>query len=107
MGDLRCSSLSRYTEYNIFEKYVPLRIRSKMISPNLLEIERSVRALSVEEQLWLLESIARQIRESEYTKDKFPDAKHPEEQLEVIVNEAKIPVEIAAITDEFAISEIL
>lgn len=78
-----------------------------MISPNLLEIERSVRALSVEEQLWLLESIARQIRESEYTKDKFPDAKHPEEQLEVIVNEAKIPVKIAALTDEFAISEIL
>jgi len=78
-----------------------------MISPNLLEIERSVRALSVEEQLWLLESIARQIRESEYTKDKLPDAKHPEEQLGVIVNEAKIPVEISAITDEFAISEIL
>ncbi|WP_375503874.1 hypothetical protein [uncultured Nostoc sp.] len=78
-----------------------------MISPNLLEIERSVRALSVEEQLWLLESIARQIRESEYTKDKFPDAKHSEEQLEVLVNEAKIPIEIAAITDEFAISEIL
>ncbi|MEH1834213.1 MAG: hypothetical protein V7L29_19600 [Nostoc sp.] len=78
-----------------------------MISPNLQEIERSVRALSVEEQLWLLESIARQIREREYTKDKLADAKNPEEQLEVMVIEPKIPTEIAAITDEFAISEIL
>ncbi|MEH2323492.1 MAG: hypothetical protein V7K32_07955 [Nostoc sp.] len=78
-----------------------------MISPNLLEIERSVRALSVEEQLWLLESIARQIRESEYTKDKLPNAKNSEEQLEVMVNQANIPREIAAINDEFAISEIL
>ncbi|MEH2295646.1 hypothetical protein [Nostoc sp.] len=79
-----------------------------MISPNLLEIERSVRALSVEEQLWLLESIARQIRESEYTKDKLADAKNPEEQLEVMVSEPKIATEIAAIrNDEFAISEIL
>ena len=52
-----------------------------MISPNLLEIERSVRALSVEEQLWLLESIARQIRESEYKKDKLPDVKKSEDQL--------------------------
>jgi hypothetical protein len=78
-----------------------------MISPNLLEIERSVRALSVEEQLWLLESIARQIRETEYTKDKLVDAKNPGQELKVIVNEAKIPLEIAAITDEFAISEIL
>ncbi|MEH2237672.1 hypothetical protein [Nostoc sp.] len=78
-----------------------------MISQNLLEIERSVLALSVEEQLWLLESIARQIRESEYKKDKLADAKNPEEQLEVMVNQPKIPIEIAAINDEFAISEIL
>jgi hypothetical protein len=79
-----------------------------MISLNLVEIERSIRALSVEEQLWLLESIARQIREREYTKDQLPDPKNPEEQLEVMVNdEPAIPTEIAAINDEFAISEIL
>ncbi|MEH2421050.1 MAG: hypothetical protein V7K48_09015 [Nostoc sp.] len=78
-----------------------------MTSPNLQEIERSVRALSVEEQLWLLESIARQIREREYTKDKLADAKNLEEQLEVIVSEPRISTEIAAINDEFAISEIL
>ncbi|MEH2305744.1 hypothetical protein [Nostoc sp.] len=78
-----------------------------MISLNLLEIERSIRALSVEEQLWLLESIARQIRESEYTKDKFADVTNQEEQLELMVDEPKISTEIAAINDEFAISEIL
>ncbi|MBE8999650.1 MULTISPECIES: hypothetical protein [unclassified Nostoc] len=78
-----------------------------MISLNLLEIERSIRALSVEEQLWLLESIARQIRESEYTKDKFADVTNQEEQLELMVDESKISTEIAAIKDEFAISEIL
>ncbi|MEH2140755.1 hypothetical protein [Nostoc sp.] len=78
-----------------------------MISPNLLEIERSVRALSVEEQLWLLESIARQIRENEYTKDKLADAENHKEKLEVMVSEPRIPIEIAAMNDEFAISEIL
>ena len=78
-----------------------------MISPNLLEIERSVLALSVEEQLWLLESIARQIRESEYIKDKLAEVKNLEEQLEVTASKPKISTEIAAINDEFAISEIL
>ena len=78
-----------------------------MISPNLLEIERSIRALSVEEQLWLLESIARQIRENEYTKDKLADAENHKEKLEVMVSKPRIPIEIAAINDEFAISEIL
>ncbi|MEH1892925.1 MAG: hypothetical protein V7K92_26935 [Nostoc sp.] len=78
-----------------------------MISPNLLEIERSIRALSVEEQLWLVESIARQIRENEYTKDKLADAENHKEKLEVMVSKPRIPTEIAAINDEFAISEIL
>ena len=76
-----------------------------MISLNLLEIERSIRALSVEEQLWLLESIARQIRENEYTKEQLADTKNPEAELEVIVSEPEIPIEIAALNDEFAISE--
>ncbi len=78
-----------------------------MISPNLEEIERSILALPVEEQLWLLERIARQIRETEYTKDKLADAKNPEEQLRVMVSQPKIPTKIAAKNDEFAISEIL
>ncbi|WP_392533410.1 hypothetical protein [Nostoc sp. C117] len=78
-----------------------------MISPNLLEIERSIRSLSVEEQLWLLESIAREIRENEYTKDKIAEEKHPEEELVVIANEPPIETKNSSINDEFASSEIL
>ncbi|MEH2114517.1 hypothetical protein [Nostoc sp.] len=78
-----------------------------MISPNLLEIERSILALSVEEQLWLLESIVRQIRENEFVKDKLVDVNNPEEQLEVRISEPKIQIGTASINDEFAISEIL
>ena len=78
-----------------------------MFSPNLLEIERSILALSVEEQLWLLESIVRQIRESEYVKDKSADAKNLEEQLQLTSIEPEIQTQIAVINDEFAISEIL
>jgi hypothetical protein len=78
-----------------------------MISPNLLELERSIHALSVEEQLWLLESIARQIREKEYTKDKLTDAINLRQELELITIEPTFPTDIAAINDEFAISEIL
>ncbi|MEH2197735.1 hypothetical protein [Nostoc sp.] len=78
-----------------------------MISLNLLEIERSVRALSVEDQLWLLESIARQIRENEYTKEQLADTKNPEEQLQAMVDEPNISTETAVVNDEFAISEIL
>ncbi|MFN6537229.1 MAG: hypothetical protein RM021_012780 [Nostoc sp. EkiNYC01] len=78
-----------------------------MISPNLLEIERSIRALSVEEQLWLLESIAREIREREYTKDKFEDAKSPSEKLVEIASEPTVPINFSRNNDEFASSEIL
>ncbi|MDZ8257971.1 hypothetical protein [Nostoc sp. ChiQUE01b] len=78
-----------------------------MFSPNLLELERSILALSVEEQLWLLESIVRQIRESEYVKDKLADAKNLDEQLQVTAFEPKMQTQITAINDEFAISEIL
>ncbi|MFN6561141.1 MAG: hypothetical protein RMY28_015315 [Nostoc sp. ChiSLP01] len=78
-----------------------------MISPNLLEIERSIRALSVEEQLWLLESIAREIREKEYTKDKFADVKPPQDELIEIASEPVIQTKFSLINDEFASSEIL
>ncbi len=78
-----------------------------MISPNLLELERSIRALSVEEQLWLLESIARKIRESKYTKDKFADVDHPQEELREIASEPIIQTKFSFMNDEFASSEIL
>jgi hypothetical protein len=36
-----------------------------MISPQLLEIEKSINNLSLVEKLWLLENIARKIREGD------------------------------------------
>ncbi|MDZ8187196.1 MAG: hypothetical protein RMX96_20405 [Nostoc sp. ChiSLP02] len=78
-----------------------------MISPNLVEIQRSIRALSVEEQLWLLETIARDIRENEYTKYNSTDVKHPQEELIEIANEPIIQTKFSLIHDEFASSEIL
>ncbi|WP_445630223.1 hypothetical protein [Nostoc sp. DSM 114167] len=78
-----------------------------MISPNLLEIERSILALSVEEQLWLLESIVRKIRENEYVKDNFTDTENLDEQLQLTAIEPNTQTQITAINDEFAISEIL
>ncbi|MFH7024823.1 MAG: hypothetical protein ACHBN1_05340 [Heteroscytonema crispum UTEX LB 1556] len=76
-----------------------------MISPHLLEIERSILALPVEEQLWLLERIARQLRERKHTADKFADAKYMEEQLAAMASNRDIQAEIAAINDEFAVTE--
>ncbi|MBL1198158.1 MAG: hypothetical protein FWK04_03505 [Nostoc sp. GBBB01] len=78
-----------------------------MISPNLLEIERSIRALSVEEQLWLLESIAREIREREYKKDNFTDVNPHQKESIKIANEQVILPKFSLINDEFASSEIL
>ncbi|MCL1464705.1 hypothetical protein [Argonema galeatum] len=76
-----------------------------MISPNLQEIEHSIRALSLEEQLWLLERIARQVRERTHTKDKFADAKYMKEQLAAMARDPNIQSEIAAIKEEFAVAE--
>lgn len=77
-----------------------------MISPNLLEIERSIRALSLEEQLWLLERIARQVREQTPIKNKLADAKYMEKQLAAMANDPNIQAEIAAINEEFAVTGI-
>lgn len=76
-----------------------------MISPNLLEIERSIRALSLEEQLWLLERIARQVRERTLIQNKLADAKYMEKQLAAMANDPNIQAEIAAINEEFAVAE--
>lgn len=76
-----------------------------MNSPNLLEIERSIRALSLEEQLYLLEKIARQVRERTLIKNKLADAKYMEKQLAAMASDPNIQAEIAAINEEFAVTE--
>lgn len=79
--------------------------REKMMSPKLLEIERCIRSFSVEEQLWLLEKIARQVRERTRTADKFADAEYMKNQMEAMAKDPHIQTEIAAINEEFAVTE--
>jgi len=76
-----------------------------MMSPNLLEIERSIRALSLEEQKWLLDRLTRQVRERTHTADKFADAAYMEAQIRAMANDPDIQSEIAAINEEFAVTE--
>ncbi len=77
-----------------------------MIPANLLEIERSIRALSLEEQQWLLERITQQVRERIQTADKFADASYMEEQIKAMGDDPDILAEIAAINDEFGVTEL-
>ncbi|MUG99199.1 hypothetical protein F7734_45680 [Scytonema sp. UIC 10036] len=76
-----------------------------MILLSLQEIERSIRALSLEEQLWLLERIARQVREKQQTANLFADEKDIQQQLRAMASDPDIIAEIAAINNEFAVAE--
>ena len=76
-----------------------------MVSPNLLEIERSILALSLEEQQWLLERLTRQVQERTHKTDKFADAAYRSAQIKAMANDPDIQSEIAAINKEFAITE--
>ena len=76
-----------------------------MVSPNLLEIERSIRALSLEEQQWLLKRLTRQVQERTLTAAKFADAAYMEAQIKAMASDPDIQAEIAAINEEFAGTE--
>jgi len=76
-----------------------------MISPHLLEIERSIRTLSLEEQEWLLERIKRQVQEKKLTAYKFIDKKYTNEQLAAMANDLDIQTEITEINEEFPVNE--
>ncbi len=76
-----------------------------MISQTLVEIERSISSLSIEEQLWLLERIACRVREKTYTANKLANAKSLEAEIAEMANDPDIQVEIAAINQEFIVAE--
>jgi hypothetical protein len=76
-----------------------------VVSPNLLEIERSIRALSLEEQQWLLKRLTRQVQERVVTASKFADAAYMEAQIKAMASDPDIQAEIAAINEEFAGTE--
>lgn len=76
-----------------------------MISQTLVEIERSISSLSIEEQLWLLERIACRVREKTYIANKLANAKYLEAEIAEMANDPDIQVEIAAIDREFIVAE--
>ncbi|MFB2977402.1 hypothetical protein [Microseira sp. BLCC-F43] len=76
-----------------------------MLSSTLLEIDRLIDTLSPQEQLWLLERIAKKVRQRTQVQDKFADAKYMETQLAAMANDPHIQSEIAAINEEFAVTE--
>ncbi|WP_017741676.1 hypothetical protein [Scytonema hofmannii] len=90
---------------DLLAKYVLAGRASEMISLSLQEIERSIRTLSLEEKLWLLERIARQVREKQQTANLFANEKYMQQQLRAMASDPDIIVEIAAINDEFAVTE--
>lgn len=76
-----------------------------MISPTLLEIDRSIRTLPLEEQMWLLERLVRHLREKTYTHT-FPlNSQNMEKDLAAMASDPDIQTEIAAIHEEFAVTE--
>ncbi|MEK0179912.1 MAG: hypothetical protein EAZ78_16630 [Oscillatoriales cyanobacterium] len=76
-----------------------------MISQTLVEIERSISSLSIEEQLWLLERIACRVREKTYIANKLANPKYLEAEIAEMANDPDIQVEIAAINQEFLVAE--
>ena len=76
-----------------------------MVSPNLLEIERSILALSLEEQQWLLERLNQKVQMRKLTADQLADVTYMESQIRAMANDPDIQSEIAAINKEFAITE--
>ncbi len=66
------------------------------ISTKLLEINRSIRDLSLEEQMWLLESLVKNLRKKTNT-NSFPLNQDIEKEMAAMANDSDIQVEIAAI----------
>jgi hypothetical protein len=65
-----------------------------MISQKLLDLDRSIYSLSYKEKLWLLERIARQLRELD------------ENELLNMASDSQIQAEITSIEGEFAVAEL-
>ncbi|MGB3755650.1 MAG: hypothetical protein WBA07_04660 [Rivularia sp. (in: cyanobacteria)] len=66
------------------------------ISPKLLEIDRSIRDLSLEEQMWLLESLVKNLRKKTNT-NSLPLNQDIEKEMAAMANDLDIQTEIAAI----------
>ena len=71
-----------------------------MISPKLLEIDRSIRDLSLEEQMWLLESLVKNLRKKTNTNN-FPlNSQDIEKEMAQMANDNDIQAFIAAVYND-------
>jgi hypothetical protein len=75
-----------------------------MISPHLLELERDLSALSLEELEWLLERIKKQLQTRKQS-DNLTDINNINEQLALMASDLDIKAEIASINEEFIVTE--
>ena len=69
-----------------------------MISPRLLEIDRSIRDLSLEEQMWLLESLVKNLQKKTNTNNFPPYSQDIEKEIVEMANDNDIQAEIHAIS---------
>ncbi|MBD2362194.1 hypothetical protein H6G36_13535 [Anabaena minutissima FACHB-250] len=76
-----------------------------MVSPHLLEIERDLRALSLEELQWLLERIQKQMQERQQTSNKLTHQEYMNAQLAAMAIDVDVQTEITAINQEFFVTE--
>jgi hypothetical protein len=72
------------------------------MSNQLLEIEKAINSLSLDEQKWLLHRLTEQIQQKSTNILKEDTLK---EQLETMANDPDIQAEIALINQEFMITE--
>jgi hypothetical protein len=76
-----------------------------MNSSTVVEIERSIRALPLEDQLWLAERIVRQVREKTQASARLSDVEDLEEQLTAMANDPTIRTELDEIERELAVTD--
>lgn len=76
-----------------------------MISPKLLEIARDFRKLSLAEQQWLLENLAKQLQNQTKSTGKFSNSYSLEQQLQELAQDSEIQKEVIAINQEFEMTE--
>lgn len=76
-----------------------------MMSPKLLELDRTIRNLSLAEQQWLLDRLTKQIQNNHQSSGKFSDQSSIERQLQAMANDPDIQREMTKINREFEIAE--
>jgi hypothetical protein len=76
-----------------------------MVSPHLLEIERDLGNLSLEELEWLLERIQNKVQQKQQKSYNLTNQEYMNAQLAVMASDVDIQTEINAINQEFIVTE--